>query len=84
MSSRSSPSSSTTRLRARNTQIFTFESQNFFDYQMNVNGELVTRSRYSTDLLADEAQDYIRAHRDEPFFLLIQLLDPHWPYAPPA
>lgn len=34
--------------------------------------------------LHDRALDWIRAHRDEPFFLYVQSMDVHFPYAPPA
>ena len=33
--------------------------------------------------LADTAIDFIKNHRDRPFFLWLHFLDPHIPYAPP-
>ena len=38
----------------------------------------------STEALADEAIVWLYEHQDEPFFLWLHVLDPHWPYAPPA
>jgi arylsulfatase A-like enzyme len=37
----------------------------------------------STTAIAEEAEAWIRAHADEPFFLWLHVLDPHWPYEPP-
>jgi arylsulfatase A-like enzyme len=34
--------------------------------------------------LHDHALDWIRAHRERPFFLYLQSMDVHFPYAPPA
>jgi arylsulfatase A-like enzyme len=34
--------------------------------------------------IADRAIERIAKRTDEPFFLWVHLLDPHWPYAPPA
>lgn len=34
--------------------------------------------------LHDRALDWVRAHRDRPFFLYLQSMDVHFPYAPPA
>lgn len=33
--------------------------------------------------LADASIDWLRAHRDEPFFLWVHTFDPHAPYGPP-
>jgi len=38
----------------------------------------------STTAIADAAVGWIGAHADEPFFLWVHVLDPHWPYEPPA
>jgi arylsulfatase A-like enzyme len=38
----------------------------------------------TTEAIADVAVEWIRASADEPFFLWIHILDPHWPYEPPA
>jgi len=34
-------------------------------------------------LLLDAATDWLRAHRDEPFFAYLHFLEPHAPYTPP-
>jgi arylsulfatase A-like enzyme len=36
------------------------------------------------DELEERASRWLRAHRREPFFLLVFILDPHFPYSPPA
>ncbi len=38
----------------------------------------------STTAIAEVADDWIRAHASAPFFLWVHVLDPHWPYEPPA
>jgi len=38
----------------------------------------------STRSITDLALERVRAHAGEPLFLWLHLLDPHWPYAPPA
>ncbi|MFT5464430.1 MAG: choline-sulfatase, partial [Planctomycetota bacterium] len=38
----------------------------------------------STEALADVAVEWLTENRDREFFLWIHVLDPHWPYAPPA
>jgi arylsulfatase A-like enzyme len=59
---------------------------NYFDYTLNVDGTLVPRGRepddYSTDVLAEEAERFIRA-ADEPFFLVIATFASHEPFEPP-
>ncbi len=43
-----------------------------------------TRPTYLTDYLGDQAVDYIKAHKDEPFFLYLAQFAPHVPLqAPP-
>jgi len=37
----------------------------------------------STTAIADVALAWLERHGDEPFFLWVHVLDPHWPYAPP-
>jgi len=40
---------------------------------------------YMTDLLGEHAVDFIRRHRDDPFYLQVAFNAPHWPEeAPPA
>jgi len=38
----------------------------------------------STTAITDVAVDWVRTHRDVPFFLWVHSLDPHWRYEPPA
>ena len=38
----------------------------------------------NTTAIAEAAEAWIRAHAREPFFLWLHVLDPHWPYEPPA
>ena len=38
----------------------------------------------STAAIAGAAVDWIDDHAQEPFFLWVHVLDPHWPYEPPA
>lgn len=37
----------------------------------------------STTAIADVALDWLDANGDQPFFLWVHVLDPHWPYEPP-
>lgn len=46
-------------------------------------GEEVLDEAYLTDSLAEEAVNWIRAHKDEPFFLYVPFLAPHAPYQVP-
>ncbi len=43
----------------------------------------VNRDAGDTAGLTDEAVAFIRAHRDDPFFLWLHYYDPHQPYVPP-
>jgi arylsulfatase len=62
------------------------------DYGISLGARLLERlapSRYpelfpSTTAIAGAAADWIDAHAGEPFFLWLHVLDPHWPYEPPA
>ncbi len=47
----------------------------------NWNGQ---RRRYAHDLVVDEAMDFIRRHRDRPFFLYLALALPHFELLVPA
>lgn len=45
------------------------------------NGERVYRpGEYFPDLMLEEAQNFIIAHKDRPFFIYYSLNTPHWPY----
>jgi len=56
---------------------------NYFDYTLNVDGTLQRRGHepedYSTDVLAAEAERFIRG-ADGPFFLVIATYAPHQPF----
>jgi arylsulfatase A-like enzyme len=58
----------------------------FFDYDLSVDGTLVSHGSapadYSTDVLAAEAQDFIRDSAGRPFFLLFAPFAPHHPATP--
>ena len=67
-------------------QIFVDGGGNYLDYTLNVDGRWVLQgsdeSDYSTDRLAAETARFIRAHRDEPFFVMYAPLAPHEPLTP--
>jgi len=58
----------------------------FFDYDLSVDGTLVSHGSapadYSTDVLAAEAQEFIRGSAGRPFFLLFAPFAPHHPATP--
>jgi len=45
--------------------------------------EAVTRSGYTTDLLTQDAIEFIQRHRKEPFFLYLSHAAPHFPWQGP-
>ncbi|MBI5768928.1 MAG: sulfatase-like hydrolase/transferase [Verrucomicrobia bacterium] len=47
------------------------------------NGRPEKRDAYFTDLIADEAERFIAAHRDRPFFLYLPFTAPHSPFQGP-
>jgi N-acetylglucosamine-6-sulfatase len=57
----------------------------YYDYDLNVNGTIVSHgqesSEYSTDVLAVEAETFIRRSK-KPFFLLFSPFAPHYPASP--
>lgn len=62
------------------------EAHNFYPDHLWRNGERVelegndrglTGAQYSHDLIADAALDFVRAHKDEPFFLYVPFTIPH-------
>ena len=59
---------------------------NYLDYRLNVNGHLVPRGGlpedYSTDVLAAEAEAFIRGDTTRPFFALFAPYAPHNPATP--
>jgi N-acetylglucosamine-6-sulfatase len=65
---------------------FAFVGNNRDDsYQVVSEGELkiVNRDEWnSTDLIADRAEQFVKAHSDEPWFAYVATHDPHGPYYP--
>ena len=59
---------------------------NYFDYRLNINGSLVARGGlpedYSTDVLAAQAEAFIRTDTTRPFFALFAPYSPHKPATP--
>jgi len=59
---------------------------NYFDYGLNLDGSLVRRGDrpedYSTDVLAAEAEAFVRSDQTTPFFLLLAPYGPHNPATP--
>lgn len=45
--------------------------------------ETVERDGYTTDLITEDARDFIRRNRDRPFFLFVSHLAPHFPWQGP-
>ena len=60
----------------------------YYDYQLNENGTLVSygsdNEDYYTDVLADQAYDYVRraAEDSRPFFIYLASAAPHGPFTP--
>ena len=54
-------------------------------YDVNSDGQPRTfpRERNETDLLRDEAADFVNGHRDEPWMAVVATHAPHGPYWPP-
>lgn len=48
------------------------------------NQQPVERKGYMTHLIADDAVDFIRRHRDKPFFLYVPFTSPHFPFQAPG
>lgn len=44
----------------------------------------LVREGYTTELITQEAMSFIREHQDDPFFLYLSHLAPHFPYLGPA
>ncbi len=56
----------------------------FYDYTMHKNTEnYPSESRYSTDVLTEEALDFIDRHKNDPFFLYLAYTAPHFPLQAP-
>ena len=61
-------------------------TENYYSYELNVDGTLVEYGTnpgdYSTDVLADEASSFIRGAGAEPLFVLFAPFAPHGPPTP--
>ncbi len=61
-----------------------FEGQGeYWNQPLNVDGEAVDTSGYSTDVLTRYAVDWIEKRHDRPFFLMLSLKNCHKPYEAP-
>jgi len=56
---------------------------NYFDTTLQRNGRDVKTKGYITDVLTDATIDFIRKHRDEPFFAYVPYNAPHTPHQVP-
>ena len=56
---------------------------NYFDPTLDHNGKAVETKGFITDVLTDEALDWIAANKDNPFFCYIPYNAPHTPYQVP-
>jgi len=52
---------------------------NYFDSELEHNGEMVKTEGYITDVLTDKAIEFIRKNRDRPFFCYVPYNAPHTP-----
>jgi arylsulfatase A len=61
-----------------------WDIKTYFQYQLDIQGEYQNfDGPYLTDELTDRAVDFIRRHRDEPFFLHLAHYAPHRPLSAP-
>ena len=56
---------------------------NYFDTQLEHNGEMLPTDGYITDVLTDHALAFMDAHADEPFFCYLPYNAPHSPFQVP-
>jgi N-acetylglucosamine-6-sulfatase len=54
----------------------------YFDPLFNINGEHRRESGYTTDLLADQALEWLKRDRSRPFFLYLSFKAVHYPFEP--
>ena len=52
---------------------------NYFDAELEHNGEVVKTDGYITDVLTDKAMEFIRKNRESPFFCYVPYNAPHTP-----
>jgi arylsulfatase A len=59
--------------------------QDYWDWNLERNGvPFLADGRYLTDVLSDEAVQFVRRHRDERLFLTVAYTAPHGPFQAPA
>lgn len=56
---------------------------NYFDTELEHNGEAVKTKGYITDVLTDKAIDFIKTNRENPFFCYVPYNAPHGPFQVP-
>lgn len=56
---------------------------NYFDTQLEHNGQPIETEGYITDVLTDAALDFIEKHKDGPFFAYLPYNAPHSPFQVP-
>lgn len=56
----------------------------YFDAPLDDNGKMVRTQGYIVDVCTDRALDFIKRHREKPFFCYIPFTTPHSPWAVPA
>jgi N-acetylgalactosamine-6-sulfatase len=54
-----------------------------YDPVLRLDGKPITRAGYFTDLVADDAVEFIRANKSKPFFLYVPFTAPHAPFQGP-
>ncbi|OHX64405.1 hypothetical protein NH26_22705 [Flammeovirga pacifica] len=56
---------------------------NYFDTQLESNGEMVSTKGYITDVLTEATLSFIDENKDQPFFAFVPFNAPHTPYQVP-
>ena len=54
----------------------------YFDPTLNINGDQRQFRGYTTDILTDQARDWLQNHAEEPFFLYLSYKAVHYPFQP--
>src|SRR5690606_8457215 len=69
-------------------QVFTTDGDNYYGYELNLNGQIVqvgtAEKDYSTDRMARETLRFLRQNADKPFFVVYSPYAPHDPFRAPA
>lgn len=56
---------------------------NYFDTQLEHNGEMIKTSGYISDVITDASLDFIESNKEKPFFCYIPYNAPHGPFQVP-